>query len=215
MKKDFILIEKSIKILTWKARIILVVALLLTLWLCFPLINSAITGYIYHVDKPRASAYVIIENWDGQIDLFSEGVRVAAVVGAKKIGSIIFEDNYKDHRKKQAYILNAWAAGIDTTIFFMIPVPKKDPKTLNIARAVLDTAHQKSWTELTIVTFDLHSARSMKAYLLAAQKYGISIQLLGVPLEEVTSTNWTTTSSGLAMAFSEVIKKLYYDIVVF
>jgi hypothetical protein len=79
---------------------------------------------------------------------------------------------------------------------------------------VADTAHQHGWQLLTIVTADLHSARSRKAYGVAARPYGISVAVIGIPDNRVTSTNWYTTSTGFSMALSETVKKLYYDFIV-
>jgi hypothetical protein len=215
LKRSYFFKEKTHIVLTWQAKAVVFVIVLLIFRLCWPLVRISVTNYIYYVDELRPDSRIILENWDGNVDLFSGAKIVAGSLGATDIISIIYEDSYQDYRKRHAYILNAWAVGIDTTHLTLIPVPKRDPKTLNIARTVLDTANQRHWSELTIVTVDLHSARSRKAYQLAAKPYRISIQLAGIPIEEVSHTNWHTTSSGLAMAFSELIKKLYYDLVVF
>jgi UDP-N-acetylmuramyl pentapeptide phosphotransferase/UDP-N-acetylglucosamine-1-phosphate transferase len=215
MKNNFFLKTRTHKVITWQGKIIILASMLVFIWLCWPLLRIAVTNYICYDDELHPVSRIIVENWDGDIDIFEGSAKVASSIGATEIFSIIFEDAYRDARKRKAYLLNAWAAGIDTARFSLIPVPKRDPKTLNIARTVLDTAHQRLWTELTIVTFALHSARSRKAYLLAAKPYTISIRIAGVALEEVTSQNWPTTSSGLATAFSETIKKMYYDLVVF
>ena len=215
MKKNFFLKTATHRVLTWQGRIILLASVMLIVSLCWPLIRTGVTNYIFHEDELHPVSRIIVENWDGDIDLFEGSAAVASSVGATEIVSIIFEEAYHDARKRRAYLLNAWAAGIDTTHFSLLPVPKREPKTLNIARTVLDTAHQKRWTELTVVTFDLHTARSRKAYLLAAKPYNISIRFTGISLDDVSSQNWSTTSNGLAMAFSEMIKKMYYDLVVF
>jgi hypothetical protein len=207
--------EKTHRVLTWQGRLVVVLAFLIVGVLSWPLIRLGITSYIYQVDPLRPAPRIIVENWDGDVEMFENSLAVSRSAGAVEIWSIIFEDSYVDNRKRHAYILNAWAAGIDTTSFFLIPVLKQDPKTVHIARAVTDTAHQHGWGHLTIVTWDIHSARSRKAYILAGSPYGISITTIGVSLEGVTSTNWHTSSTGLSSAFSETIKKLYYDLVVF
>jgi hypothetical protein len=176
---------------------------------------DGITWYIYRVDPLRPSSHIIVENWEGSIDMFERTRRVCDILDAKDSYSIIEEDAFNDIRKRHVYILDAYAAGIDTTRFFLIPFIKQDPKTLHIAQAVLDTAHARGWKEITIITADLHSARSRKAYLRAARPYGIDVTVIGGPLEDVTSENWTATSSGVTMAFEEVVKKIYYDIFVF
>jgi len=215
MKNNFFLKTTTHKVISWRGKIIVLAAMILMIWLCWPLIRICVTNYISYEDERVPGSHVVVENWDGQIDIFEGSAKVASSTGATEIASIIFEDSYVDTRKRKAYLLNAWAAGIDTTQFILIPVPRREPKTLNIARAVLDTAHQRHWTEITIVTFELHSARSRKAYLLVAKPRNISIHIAGIAMEDVTAQNWTTTSSGLAAAFSEMIKKIYYDVVVF
>jgi DUF218 domain. len=202
-------------VLTWQGKLSVVLVLLIIVGLSWPIIRLGMTNYIYQVDELYPAPRIMVENWDGDVEMFENSLAVSRSAGAAEIWSIIFEDSYVDMRKRHAYVLNAWAAGIDTTAFFLIPVPKQDPKTLHIARAVADTAHQHGWQHLTIVTEDLHSARSRKAYVIAARPYGISVTIIGIPLEGVTSTNWYTTSTGLSAAFSEIMKKLYYDFVIF
>jgi len=215
MKKNFFLKTKTHNVMTWQGKILLLAAIFLIIRLCWPLLQVCMTQYISYEDELQPASHMIVENWDGDIDMFEGAAKIASVLGATEMVSIIYEDAYRDARKRKAHLLNAWAAGIDTTRFSLIPVPKRDPKTLNIARAVVDTARQRHWAELTIVTFNLHSARSRKAYLLAAKPYNITIRIAGISVEEVTSQNWTTTSSGVAAAFSETVKKMYYDLFVF
>lgn len=200
--------------LKWQRTVLVVLCILSIGWLSWPFIRLGITNYLYRVDELRPTSRLIVENWGGDLEMFKNLQAVSLSAGATEIWSIIFEDSYVDAQKRHEYLLNAQAAGIDTAEFFLIPVPHEDPKTLNIARAVADTAHQRGWQQLTIATADLHSARSKQAYSLAARPYGISVAVVGIPENRVSSKNWYTTSTGLTMAFSETIKKLYYDFVV-
>jgi hypothetical protein len=211
----FFIRERTHRVLTWQGKVSVVVVLLIIIGLSWPLVRLGITNYIYRVDKLHPTTRIVVENWEGDIEMFENSLAVSRSAGAVEIWSIIFEDAYVDARKRRAFFLNAWAAGIDTTSFFLIPAVAQEPKTLHIARAVVDTAHQHGWRELTIVTADLHSARSRKVYNFAAKPYGISVTTVGVSLEGVSSTNWYTNSTGLSEAFSETIKKLYYDFIVF
>lgn len=206
---------KTHKVLTWHGRFVLLSGLVLVCFLSWPVVRWGVTQYIYCVDPLPPSARIILENWNGNIDMFEGASRVAGTLGAKEVFSIIYEDSYSDPRKRHAYVLNAWAAGIDTTHLVLIPVPKKEPKTLHIGRSVLAYAHQRQWTALTVVTFDLHTARSRKAYSLAARLYNITVRCAGISLEQIDHTNWAQTGSGMASAFSELIKKIYYDFIVF
>lgn len=190
-------------------------AFIMLLWLLWPIFQIGITRYIYQVDELQPVPRIVIENWEGQIDLFEESAKVAVSAGAREVYSIIFEDAFRDPRKRHAYILNACAAGIDTTHFSLIPAVKEDPKTLHIAQAVLDTAYRRHWQEITVVSADLHTARTRRAYILAAKPYHIAVRIVGVSYEGVRSNNWSETSTGLSMAFSETIKKIYYDLFVF
>jgi hypothetical protein len=198
---------KTHRVLTWQGKLVVLASLLLLVYLLWPLFRIGITHYIYRVDELRPTQRIIVENWDGQIDLFEESAGVAASAGASEILSIITEDAYHDWRKRRAYILNAYAAGIDTVHFSLIAATKEDPKTLHFAQAVLDTAYHRHWQEITIVTADLHSARTRKAYVLAARPYHIGVRVIGVPYDGVSANNWTQSSTGLAMAFSETIKR--------
>ena len=158
MLNNFFFKTRTHKVITWQGKIIILVSVVVIVWLCWPLLRIGVTNYICYEDELHPVSRIIVENWDGDIDIFEGSAKVASSIGATEIVSIIFEDAYRDARKRKAYFLNAWAAGIDTARFSLIPVPKQEPKTLNIARTVLDTAHQRHWTELTIVTFD--SSRS-------------------------------------------------------
>lgn len=215
MKDKIFVRVKTHRVLTWQGKISVALGVLILGCLSWPLIRFGVTNYLYRVDDLRPASRVIVENWGGEVKIFEDALTVSRSAEAVEIWSIIFEDSYIDARKRHAYVVNAWAAGIDTSEFFLIPVPHEDPKTLHIALAVADTAQRRGWQQLTIVTADLHSARSRKAYSFAARKYGMAVTVLGIPLEGVTSTNWYTNSIGLSMAFSETIKKLYYDLVVF
>ena len=215
MKRLSLFKVKTHRVLTWQVKVFILAMVPVALWLSWPLICIGITSYLYQVDEMHPVSRIFVENWAGQIAIFEGSAKVATKVGAKEIVTMIFEEDFNDARKRHAYVLNAWAAGIDTTHFSMIPVPKREPKTQNIARTILDTARQRQWTQLTVVTFDLHSARSAKAYRLAAKPYNISISMVGIPLEGVNSSNWNMTSTGLSFAFSELIKRLYYDIFIF
>jgi hypothetical protein len=206
---------KTHRILTWQGKSVVLVVLLALAYLLWPLFRIGITHYICRSDELRPAQRIIVENWDGQIDLFEESARVAASAGAREIYSIIFDDAFRDPRKKRAYILNAWAAGIDTAHFSLIAAIKEDPKTLHIAQAVLDTAYHRHWQEVTVITADLHSARTRKAYIVAARLYHIAVRVIGVPYDGVSASNWMQSSTGLAMAFSETIKRIYYDLFIF
>ena len=207
--------KKTHRAFTWQGKLSVVLVLLVIGGLSWPFIRNGITNYIYHVDELHPASRIIVENWEGNPGMFKTTLAVSRSAGAAEIWSIIFEDEYLDEQTRHTYMLHARAAGIDTTSLFLIPVPKHDPKTLHIARAVADTAHQHGWQHLTIVTEDLHSARSRQAYVLAAGAYGISVTMLGIPVEGISSTNWYTTPTGFFIAFAETIKKLYYDFFVF
>ena len=180
MKDKIFVREKTHGVRTWRGKISLLLGVLLFGCLSWPLIRLGITNYIYRVDDLRPAPRVVVENWGGGVRMFGSALKVARSVGASEIWSIIFENSYLDTQKRHEYFLNAQAAGIDTTEFFLIPVPYEDPKTFHIARAVADTAHQRGWNDLTIVTTDLHSARSREAYSAAAQPYGMSVAVIGI-----------------------------------
>jgi hypothetical protein len=181
----------------------------------WPLVRAGITALTVSEDPLQPVQRVVIENWVEDPDMFEEARPILESVGKPEVCTIMFDKYYRDPRKRQAAMLNARSAGLDTSKLFLIPVPMKDPKTLNIARAVLDTAHSRGWKEVTILTLNMHSARSRKAYELAAKPYGITIRVFTLTKEGVTPENWDKTSVGLTMVFSELVKKIYYELVVF
>ena len=201
--------------MTFPARLVLVCAIIVLMFTAWPVLRSWINSFIIDRENPTRSDHLIVENWIGDVDIFDETRKIAQQMGKTEIGTIIFEDHYANTRKRQMYLMSAWAAGLDTSAFKLIPVPRLEQKTLHIAQAVLDSAHRLGWKELTVATVEMHSARSKKAYLRAAKNYGIIVHVATFPFENVTAENWHTSASGLAMAFSELIKLIYYDLAVF
>ncbi len=213
-KDTFFFKTRTVRVPTWKVVVLLVAILGALPFACWPLIRGCITGYVWDVSTPKPGSTVVIENWDGQLDFFEEGRKVFDAIRGTTLCSIIYEDSYANPRKRQTYLNNAWGAGIDTSKLKLIAVLKEDPKTLHTARAVVDTALDHHWTEITLLTFDLHTARSGKCYRTYATPAGIDVQVGGLPYDGVDHTNWFETSSGMAGGFSEFVKRVYYDIFV-
>lgn len=118
MKDNFFFKTITHRVITWQGKIIILALMLLIVWLGRPLLRIGVTNYISYEDKLHPVSRIIVENWDGHIDIFIGAAKVASSVGATEIFSIIFEDMYHDASKRKAYFLNAWATGIDTTRFF-------------------------------------------------------------------------------------------------
>ncbi len=205
---------RTIRVPTWKTVVLLVVVIVVLPFACWPLIRICVSNYVWDVGVPKSGSVVVIENWDGQTDFFEEGQRKFDTIRGTMLCSVIYTDSYSNLRKRQAYLNNAWGAGVDTARLKLIPVLKEDPKTLHTAKAVLDTALNHHWTAITLLTFDLHTARSGRCYRKFAMPGGIDVQVGGLPSEGVDHTNWFRTSSGVAGGFSEFVKRVYYDIFV-
>ena len=109
----------------------------------------------------------------------------------------------------------AWDAGFDTAAMKLIRVPLLEPRTRNVATAVIDSAHAWNWNEITIITADLHAARSRKTYQIGGERYGIRVFVQGVPYANVSSENWYRSVSGVLTAIQETGKRVYYEMVVF
>ena len=215
MNDNFFIRTQTRRRLTWPAKFLIVCGFFLLVAASWPFLRTAITKFIVSEDVPQPMRQMVIENWVEDIDMFEEARPIWESVGKPEVCTIMFDKYYRDPRKRHAAMLTAWSAGLDTSSLFLIPVPMKDPKTLNIARAVLDTARSRGWKEVTILTLNMHSARSRKAYELAAKPYGITVRVVTITKEGVTPENWDKTSVGLTMVFSELVKKIYYELVVF
>ena len=112
-------------------------------------------------------------------------------------------------------MVNAWAAGLDTSKLHLILVLPKEPKTFNNAKAIIDTAAKLGWKELTLVTAVFHTARSRRALLYFAGSEGIKIRVLPYFEPGATPYDWYETDTGQAEAFSEFLKMFFYEIYVF
>jgi hypothetical protein len=215
MKDSFFFRKRTLPVPTWKAVLLFALCLPVLCWASWPLIRGCVTAYLWKVDQSERASIVVLENWSGEVDLFENAAKVLNSLQAETLCSVIYEDWYANARKRHAYLLNAWASGIDTTRLKLIPVLKLDPKTLHTAEAVIDTARKHRWETITLLTIDLHTARSGKAYRKIAQPFGIVIRVAGLPYEGIDTSNWYRTSSGLALGFSEMVKRIYYDLFIF
>lgn len=212
---NFFFTQKTLRVLTWRARILVMMMAVLILWLSRPLFIRAVTEFIVDTNPPAKAEHLVVENWGQEVNAYAVAMEVGRRYGTEELASVVFEDEWNDPRGKIFFKLASWTAGIDTTKLIFIPVPQKDPKTLNIAQTVMDTAFSKGWMTVTLLTPELHSSRSRKAYERAAKKYGITVNVVGLVYNNISRDNWSQTSIGLSSAFSECLKKLYYEIFVF
>jgi hypothetical protein len=207
------------RVLTWQGKLILstiFALLLISLWISREFwLKTLVNAYI--VDEIPTSyphcEHLVVENWTGDYEIFVHAKTFAEKTGAKTIVSTMYESIFNHPRLKQATLLNAWSAELDTTTLVFFVVPFQEPKTLNLAKAVIDSAHQRGWKEFSLVTRDLHSRRSRLCYEKFAKPLGITVHIL--PYErEFNHRNWFHSITGWTVAFPEIIKQLYYDLVV-
>ncbi len=216
MLKDWLFKTVQKRVLTWQAKLTLstiFTLLLIILWISREFwLKTLINPYI--VDEipatyPRCE-HLVVENWTGDYAIFVQAKTLAEKTGAKMIVSTMYESVFNHPRLKQSVMLNAWSAELDTTSLVFFVVPFQEPKTLNLAKAVVDSAHQRGWKEFALVTRDLHSRRSRLCYEKCATPLGIRVHLLPYELE-FNHRNWFHSITGWTVAFPEIIKQLYYD----
>lgn len=179
------------------------------------LLRSLVARTIIAEDPVAHPKHLIIENWSGDATLFAPAKDFAERYNVEDAATIIFDELYNDSLYRREFLDAAWDGGFDTTKLKLIPVPMREPKTLNIAATVIDSVHAWGWNDITLATPDLHSARSRKAYNREAGRYGIRVRVIGLPHSNVTSENWYKTGKGVVEAMEEVVKRLYYEIAVF
>ncbi|MCS6988113.1 MAG: hypothetical protein NZM06_01170 [Chloroherpetonaceae bacterium] len=215
--KNWIFKTVQKRVLTWQAKLVLstfCVALLITLWSARGfLLKTLVNPYI--VDSPPTEyprcPNLVVENWTGDYETFVFAKAFAEKTGADIIAATIYESVQKHPRKRQATMLNAWSAELDTASLVWFVVPFKEPKTLAIAKTVVDSAHKRGWKEFSLVTRDLHSRRSRLCYEKFAKPLGIKVHIL--PYEsEFNHRNWFESVTGWTVAFPELVKQLYYDL---
>ena len=193
---------------------ILVVAIPLLL-LSLLLLRSLVARTIIGEDPIEHPKHLVIENWSGDEELFAPAKDFAERFDVRDVATIIFEELYRDTLYRREILDAAWDGGFDTTQLKLIRVPRHEPKTLNIAAAVIDSARAWGWKEITVATAELHSARSRKTYNRAAERYGISVHVRGLPYSKITADNWFKSVRGLLSAVEELAKRLYYELAVF
>jgi hypothetical protein len=207
------------RVLTWQGKLILSTILafsFITLWISREFwLKTLVTPYI--VDEIPTSypqcKNLVVENWTGDYEIFVHAKTLAEKTGATTIAATMYESTYHHPRLKQATLLNAWSAELDTASLIFFIVPFQEPKTLNLAKAVVDSAYARGWKEFSLVTRDLHSRRSRLCYEKFAKPLGITVHIL--PYErEFNHRNWFQSTTGWTVAFPELIKQLYYDFVV-
>lgn len=215
--KNWIFKTVQKRVLTWQAKLVLstfCLVLLIILWNARGfLLKTLVNPYI--VDEIPASyprcANLVVENWTGDYETFVYAKAFAEQTGAERIVSTVYESVYRHPRLRQAMMLNAWSAELDTASLEFFIVPFQEPKTLNIAKAVVDSAHKRGWKAFSLVTRDLHSRRSRLCYEKFAKPLGIAVHLLSYE-REFNHRNWFESITGWTVAFPELVKQLYYDV---
>ena len=212
---NFFFKTKTHRVLTWPARGILLVCVVVGVYFLIPAAKHAVVWFTVDVDRPAPTAHLVVENWDASIDVFEQANAIAAEVGHPEIWGMVNMPTYFGERTRRESMANAWAAGIDTSRFRLLLVPPKEPKTLNNAKAIIDTASKLGWKELTLATAVFHSGRSKKALLYFAEQKGIAVRVLPWFEAGATLSDWYETDAGQAAAFNEFLKMFFYDIYVF
>ncbi|MFQ3609045.1 MAG: hypothetical protein SNJ55_10480 [Chloroherpetonaceae bacterium] len=180
-------------------------------WVLITLINPYIVDEI-PTSYPQCEN-LVMENWTGDYEIFAFAKQFAETTHAQTVVATMYESIHNHPRLRQATLLNAWSAELDTTSLVFFIVPFQEPKTLNIAKAVVDSVHRRGWKEFSLVTRDLHSRRSRRCYEKFAKPLGITVHLL--PYErEFNHRNWADSITGWTVAFPEIVKQLYYDVFV-
>jgi len=174
------------------------------------MLREQIHNFLITEDSVNKCDHLVVENWTGSVTMFKEANKVADRIGSTSIGTIYEQDKLLKTRSRTRFLRRIASIGIDTTRLILIPVTTESPRTLNNARAVIETARREGWKEFVLVTHALHSARSKEIYSLVARKYNIRVYVITVPFRGVTAKNWFTTPRGWLMAFIQMGKKIYY-----
>lgn len=196
-------------------RVIVGLAIIPLALLSFVVIRALIARTIVGRETNSPTNNIVVENWSGDKQFYDLAMTIYELRRNATIASIIFEPFFVDSIRHGEILDAAWDAGFDTTAMKLIRVPLQEPRTLNIATAVIDSAHAWNWKEITIITADLHAARSRKTYQIEAERYGIRVFVQGVPYADVSSENWYRSVRGVLTAIQEIGKRVYYELVVF
>jgi len=191
------------------------VFIFVAVYFSIPAAKHAVVWFTVDIDPPAPTAHLVVENWDANIEVFEQANAIAAQVGHPEIWALVNQPPYFEERTRRQSMANAWAAGIDTSRFRLLLVPAKEPKTLNNAKAIIDTASKLGWKELTLATAVFHSGRSKKALRYFAEPKGITVRVLPWFEAGATLSDWYETDAGQAAAFNEFLKMFFYDIYIF
>jgi hypothetical protein len=132
--KDLLFKTVQKRVLTWQGKLILstiFTLLLISLWVSREFwLKTLVNAYI--VDEIPTSyphcEHLVVENWTGDYEIFVHAKTFAEKTGAKTIVSTMYESIFNHPRLKQATLLNAWSAELDTTtlVFFVVPFSRAE-----------------------------------------------------------------------------------------
>lgn len=177
-------------------------------------LHTAASRLLLRVDDEPARRNILLENWSGDRDQFIVARTTSKAPDSANFCTFIFQHLYSHPAELARFLDAAYSAGLDTTKLRLIPVPHDNPKTLTIATAVLDSVSAWGWDTLTVVTARLHTARSGEVYKQLARQRGIVVHIIGAPYMDITENNWFTSWEGVETVLEELLKKMYYDLVV-
>lgn len=197
--------------LTARSRTLIVVLILILAYFSKPLLIRFVTGYIVKTDPPAECRHLVLENWEGKPEIFLKASEWMAHYRQDSLAVVVLQHAGPNPIRESFFRLSAWSVGLDTNKLTLIPVLSKEPKTWHCAVAVSKFASRNGWRHFAVITPELHSARSGEAYRKAADRFGIKVSVIGIAYEEVSAKGWPYSAVGWASAFSEFIKKLYYD----
>jgi len=209
MKPEFFRPSRTLK---WRYKLGLLLIVFLFFAALSPLLKSFLASFVVGTDQPERNVPLVVESWDGNIEMFEASARMADSLRSPAIWAIV-HNNFLTGRRRSAVMLNAWAGGIDTSRFKLIAVAPTDPKTLNAAKAVIDTAVAEHWGSFNLLTAIFHTARSRDVYQ-SVKPDSMHIAVIGFPYLGIDESNWSQSDQGLAFVFSEFVKRVYYRLFV-
>ena len=181
--------------------------ILILVWFLFPPLAS---WYLVDVDARGQDSVFVLESWDGSLGSFLSATTV--VPREAPLFPVLYQRYAADSLMRESIERNAVAAGFSNVS--VIAVPMVEPKTLNAARAAVESLSRRGVVSFCLVTPYFHTARSGNAYRRFARAQAISVHVAGISYDFITPENWQQSSAGYAIVFGEFVKKLYYDLTV-
>ena len=196
---------------TWKLRLLLVVCAGLLVWASRGHWIPATAQSLVCTEDIRPSDLILVDNSEQDYLAFEKAANLRKAGIAAKVAVPVQADSrnpgmphamFADFSRVMARV--AWLGDFD-----IIPVPEREPITLNVAYKVRDYVTRTRLRSVTISVPAFRSRRTMLIYNTVMRDAGVSVRCAPV-FGLTTAANWTSSWHGIEDVAEQFVKLQYY-----